>query len=198
MLNNATVLTIFLKWRGESKMKKLKNMLVVGVACISFSSVSYAALSPEGPRYLSRSCTAPDDDYVKNLPGDITRFLANAAIDGVREGISWYTNLGIFGDTGYLHTKSIRLKRKSSSPYYSAEYKHSESGNKAVETFHSYAGNLYDYDRVSLSTHYLNVYADHWWWNPAIQDFDFRPSNTTTCAGSGSYSIADTILGSKW
>ena len=45
-------------------MKKLKNMLV-GVACISFSGASYAALNPEGPRYLSRSCTAPDDNYVK-------------------------------------------------------------------------------------------------------------------------------------
>jgi hypothetical protein len=174
-------------------------MLVVGVACISFSSASYAALSPEGPRYLSRSCTAPDDNYVKYLPaGNITSFLAKAAIDGVREGISWYTNLGWLGNVGYLHTKSIRLKIKSSSPYYSAEYKHSESGDRAVETWHSYAGNLYDYDRVSLSTHYLNVYSEHWWYNPKRKKFESRSSNATTCTGSGSYSIADTMLGSKW
>jgi hypothetical protein len=56
-------------------MKKLKNMLVVGVACISFSSASYAALSPEGPRYLSRSCTAPDDNYVKGCPHKNAKFL---------------------------------------------------------------------------------------------------------------------------
>ena len=97
--------------------------------------------------------------------------------------------------------ESVRFKRTDSSPYYTVDgqYKYSEASNTAVETWHSYAGNLYDFDdRVNLSTHYLNVESVHWWWNPKRKKFDFRDSDATTCAGSGSYSIADTVLGSQW
>lgn len=147
--------------------KSLQSLLIIGITCIGLSNVSYADLNPKGPRFLSRSCTVSDDPMLAFITGPLIWYVGNAAIDGVREGVSWYTNLGL-GDVGYLHTKSVRLKRTNVSSYYTTDgqYKHSEPDNLAVETWHSYAGNTYDLDRVNLSTHYLNVEAGHWWWNP--------------------------------
>jgi len=103
-------------------------------------------------RYISRSCTASNDSYLHLLPAgqQVLWYIANVAISGARERVSWYTNLGYRG-VGYLYVESVRFKKTNSYPYYTVngQYKYSEANDTAVKTWHSYASNLYNFDRYA-------------------------------------------------
>lgn len=130
----------------------MRTPLIVGALVISMFNVAYA----DKPGYVSRSC-GPGSGLVKE----------SITVD--------------YWENEYLYTRSYQAKKISSSPYYTWERHDSNSGNRLIHTWRSYAGQNLSLSDWTNGVYYLNVHGFHWWYNPTRNRIERRDQGVTNC-----------------
>jgi hypothetical protein len=118
---------------------------------IAFCSIAYAT-----PGYISRSC-GPDSGFIK---------------ESITVNYTGYE---------YLYTRSYQAKRTSYSPYYRWERHDSNAGNRLLNGWRSYAGQVLSWSQWYNNDYYLNVYGFHWWYNKETRRIERRQEGVTNC-----------------